>query len=249
MYIPRSSSDEPKIIIFSGAGLDAPAGLSTYRDKEGLWNNYKISEVCNENTWKDNFIKVHNFYNDLRKKLSETEPNYAYSVLKEIYDEYPDNVINVTMNISDFYERSNIPVLHVHGELTKMECEACGNRWDIGYNEWNIEKDTCPECNSKKGVRPSIVFFGGQAPMYSFMWRAFEYTMDPNSIVVIVGTQGNVVSVEENLISTPCKKILCNMESSPDINEMKMGFDKVYYESIDTAIDKIKNNIKEWRKR
>jgi len=47
MYIPRRSlSDEPKIIIFSGAGLDAPAGLSTYRDKEGLWNDHKISEVC-----------------------------------------------------------------------------------------------------------------------------------------------------------------------------------------------------------
>jgi len=84
MYIPRSSSDEPKIIIFSGAGLDAPAGLSTYRDKEGLWNNYKISEVCNENTWKDNFIKVHNFYNDLRKKLSETEPNYIVKQVKII---------------------------------------------------------------------------------------------------------------------------------------------------------------------
>jgi len=164
----------------------------------------------------------------------------AYSVLKEIYDEYPDNVINVTMNISDFYERSNIPALHVHGELTKMECEACGNRWDIGYNKWDIEKDTCPECNNKKDVRPSVVFFGGQASMYSFMRRAFEYTMHPNSIVVIIGTQGNVVSIEENLITTPCKKILCNMESSPDINAKKIGFDKVYYENIDMAIDKIK---------
>lgn len=248
MYIPRRSlSDEPKIIIFSGAGLDAPAGLSTYRDKEGLWNDHKISEVCDERTWKNNFEKVHIFYNDLRKKLSQTEPNYAYSVLKKIYDEYPDNVYNVTMNISDFYERSDIPVLHVHGELTKMECEACGNKWDIGYKEWDVEKDACPKCNSKKGVRPSIVFFGGQAPMYSYMWRAFEHTMNKDTIAIVIGTQGNVVNIEENLIGTPCKKILCNMEPSPDINTENIGFDKVYYENIDTAIDKIYSDIKEWK--
>ena len=38
------------------------------------------------------------------------------------------------------------------------------------------------------------------------------------------------------------------MEPSPDINAKKIGFDKVYYESIETSIDKRKKDIEEWRK-
>ena len=41
-----------KIIIFSGAGLSAESGISTFRDSNGLWENHKIEDVCNENTWK-----------------------------------------------------------------------------------------------------------------------------------------------------------------------------------------------------
>ena len=76
-----------------------------------------------------------------------------------------------------------------------------------------------------------------------------EHTMHKDSIVIIIGTAGNVVSVEENLIGTPCKKILCNLKPSGDINVKKCAFDKVYYESIETGIDKIKNDIKEWWKK
>jgi len=37
MYIPRRNiEDKPKIIVFSGAGLDAPSGIRTFRDTNGL---------------------------------------------------------------------------------------------------------------------------------------------------------------------------------------------------------------------
>jgi len=250
MYIPhRDKEDGPKIIIFSGAGLDAPSGIKTFRDSDGLWNEHKIEDVCTQSTWRDNFELVHKFYNDRRTNLKEVEPNHAHKVIKEIVDKYgKENVINVTMNVSDLLERAGIECLHVHGELTKMECEDCGNNWDIGYEKFNTEKDKCPECGAIKGVKPKIVFFGGSAGMYSYMNRAFEHTMNKDTIVIIIGTQGNVVDVESKLINTPCKKILCNMQASADINVKKIGFDKVYYESIETAIDKIKEDIDEFRK-
>ncbi len=43
-----------KIVIFSGAGLSAESGISTFRDSNGLWENHKIEEICNERTWKSN---------------------------------------------------------------------------------------------------------------------------------------------------------------------------------------------------
>jgi NAD-dependent deacetylase len=235
---------EKRIIIFSGAGLDAPSGIKTFRDSNGLWNDHDIDEVCNENTWKNNFELVHQFYNERRTHLAEVKPNKAHHVIKSINDKYgSENVYNVTMNVSDLLEQAGVESLHVHGNLTKLKCEACGNAWDIGYSEFNTKEDRCPKCDSLKGVRPDIVFFYGQAPEYMNMYKAFDYTMHKDTIAIVIGTMGNVVHVNGLLQGTPCKKILCNMEESEYINESM--FDKVYYESIETAIDKIEKDIDE----
>jgi NAD-dependent deacetylase len=36
-----------KLLFFSGAGLSADSGLSTFRDAGGLWDKYDIDKVCN----------------------------------------------------------------------------------------------------------------------------------------------------------------------------------------------------------
>ncbi len=243
MIIPKMKYGEAqkKIIIFSGAGLDAPSGIKTFRDSNGLWNDHDIDTVCNEMTWKANFKLVHEFYSERRKDLSSAKVNNAHKTIRNIERKYGrDNVWNITMNVSNLLEKAGCEALHVHGNLTKMKCEACGYNWDIGYNSWT-EKDDCPRCSSKKGVRPDIVFFGGMAPEYMNMYKAFDYTMHKDTIAIIIGTMGNVVNVNQMLQSTPCKKILCNMEPSKYINADL--FDKVYYESIETAIEKIEKDI------
>ena len=84
MFIPRKTDgDNPKIIIFSGAGLDAPSGVRTFRDADGLWNEHKIEDVCTQSTWKRNFDLVHEFYNQRRTDLKGTEINHAHKVIKE----------------------------------------------------------------------------------------------------------------------------------------------------------------------
>ena len=54
---------EKKIIIFSGAGISAESGISTFRDSNGLWEKHRIEDICNQFTWKKNFELVHQFYN------------------------------------------------------------------------------------------------------------------------------------------------------------------------------------------
>ena len=247
MFIPKPEYPYPskKIIIFSGAGLDAPSGIRTFRDANGLWNEHKIEDVCTERTWKKNFELVHNFYNERRKELKDVEPNYAHKVITEIINKYgKENVYNITMNVSDMFERLNTEVLHVHGELIKMECSHCYHNWNIDYNSFDITKDRCPECSSLKSVRPKIVFFGGPAPLYSYLNRAFSHAINKDSIVIVIGTQGNVVDVEDLLLGTKCKKILCNMEESEDIDVDLIKFNEVYYENIETSIDKVFQFIK-----
>lgn len=244
MQIPKLKYNESKkkIIIFSGAGLSAPSGISTFRDSNGLWENHDIEQICNERTWKHNFDLVHDFYNQRRVQLNDVKPNIAHSKISDIIRKYGNgNVFNITQNVDNLFERTGGEALHVHGDLTKMKCEACGNNWSIGHDAFDTSLDRCPKCNSLKAVRPDIVFFGGQAPNYRDMFNAFEYANHKDSIFVIIGTMGNVVNVQSLLQGTACKKILCNMEESEYINADL--FDSVYYESIETAIDKIENDI------
>lgn len=252
MYIPRydNYNKEPKIIIFSGAGLSAESGISTFRDSNGLWENHKIEEICNESTWKKNFEKVHNFYNERRVQLATVQPNEAHKTIKRMYDKFGDDLIIMTQNVDDLLERAGISrenILHLHGFLTEMQCTACGNIWDIGYSEFNTETDRCPVCNSLNGVKPNIVFFGGQAPAYTYLYRALKYLEHPLSKLIVIGTLGNVVPVDDfTKHINKSKKILNNLEKSEWINGDNFG--KVFYEPATTALPKIEELLKDWKK-
>lgn len=237
----------PKIIFFSGAGISAPSGIKTFRDcDDGLWENFEIDKVCNENTWKDNFDEVHAFYNQRRKELATVQPNHAHEVISEMVEAYGgDRVYNLTQNVDDLFERAGCTPIHLHGYLDNMRCVACGRNWKMNYGSFDPENDRC-ECGSKKGVRPDVVFFYGDAPNYRYLDRALQYGKNPNTVIVVIGTTGSVVPIDYMIGHLPCRKILCNMESSSDIDDS--NYDVVYYESVETAIDKIQMCVDDWFK-
>jgi len=41
-----------KLVIFTGAGISAESGIKTFRDSDGLWENYKIEDVGLRSTGK-----------------------------------------------------------------------------------------------------------------------------------------------------------------------------------------------------
>ena len=43
-----------KVIIFSGAGMSAESGISTFRDSGGLWEQFNIEDVATPEAWKKN---------------------------------------------------------------------------------------------------------------------------------------------------------------------------------------------------
>lgn len=40
-----------KIVVFSGAGMSAESGISTFRDANGLWANHKIEDIATPQAW------------------------------------------------------------------------------------------------------------------------------------------------------------------------------------------------------
>ena len=236
-----------KLIIFTGAGISAESGIRTFRDTDGLWEDHCIEEVCSQSSWKKHFETVHTFYNQRRAELGKVVPNRAHEIVSELKMQYGDDCVVITQNVDDLFERAGCHnVLHLHGELCKMECTACGTIWDIGYKIFDIVSDRCPHCGSLKGVKPHIVFFGGVAPNYREMHKVFESARHPETIVVIIGTMGSVISIETLLLKKLCKKILNNLEPSPYIDEAL--FDQVYYEKATTALEKVRKDIERYWK-
>src|ERR1017187_8933332 len=107
-----------KIVIFSGAGLDAESGVETFRSKNGLWNNHRIEDVATPEGWKKDRKKVLDFYNERRKQMPDVKPNAAHEALAKLEERF--DVINITQNVSDLLERGGSKnIIHLHGELTK----------------------------------------------------------------------------------------------------------------------------------
>ena len=103
-------------------------------------------------------------------------------------------------------------VVHVHGRLADVLCVACGHRWTV-EGEWPVD-GRC-RCGSLKGVRPGIVMFGDEAPLYRDMRVAFE-ALGEGDVLVVVGTGGEVVDVGRVAERTLATTVLANRESATE---------------------------------
>ena len=108
-----------KIVVFTGAGVSADSGLSTFRDADGLWDKYRIEDVCTPEALARNREKVVEFYNIRRRELLGCSPNAGHEAIRRLEDHFDVDVI--TQNIDDLHERAGSSrVLHLHGELRKL---------------------------------------------------------------------------------------------------------------------------------
>ena len=111
-----------KLVVLTGAGISAESGLKTFRDSDGLWEGYEVSEVATPRGWRKNPQLVLDFYNERRKNVADAKPNAAHYGLAELEKGF--DVTIITQNIDDLHERAgSTNVLHLHGEIFKMRSE------------------------------------------------------------------------------------------------------------------------------
>jgi NAD-dependent deacetylase len=150
-----------KLVVLTGAGMSAESGLKTFRDTNGLWENYKIEDVATPEGWAKNPQIVLDFYNERRKQAAEAKPNRGHEILAEL-EKYFDVQI-VTQNVDGLHEKAgSTNVLHLHGELSKVRSVKNEDLvYEIG--EKSIEIGETAEDGGQ--LRPHIVWFGEMVPM------------------------------------------------------------------------------------
>ena len=169
-----------KIVVLTGAGISAESGIQTFRDSDGLWNNYRIEEVATYDAWVKNPEFVMDFYNQRRKQLLEVEPNKAHYALKKLEEKY--DVTIITQNVDDLHERAgSSDILHLHGELRKAR-SSCDENLVYDIDGWELKLgDTCEKGSQ---LRPHVVWFGEAVPA---MEEAVEIASN-SDIMIVIGT-------------------------------------------------------------
>ncbi len=169
-----------KIVVFTGAGVSADSGLSTFRDADGLWANYRIEDVCTHEALQRNRALVVEFYNKRRKELLSVEPNPAHYAIAELEKWFDVEV--VTQNVDNLHERAGSKkVTHLHGELVKL-CSERNPELIVPIEGWEQSLDARAEDGAL--LRPHIVFFGESVPMFD---RATQLASQAD-MMIVVGT-------------------------------------------------------------
>lgn len=177
-----------KLTVLSGAGVSVESGISTFRDNNGLWDNFKVEDVASIEGWYRDPAVVLDFYNVRRAQLNTVKPNAAHFSLAELEKDY--DVTIVTQNVDNLHERAgSTRIIHLHGELTKVRPENCCNEadgfseetvFDIGVDPINVG-DLAP---NGAQLRPHIVWFGEAVPKIEAAMDAVEAA----DILLIIGT-------------------------------------------------------------
>jgi NAD-dependent deacetylase len=186
-----------KIIVFTGAGISAESGIKTFRDTDGLWEEYKISEVATPEAWIKNPAMVQDFYNKRRKQVMEALPNAAHTALAELEKHFDVQII--TQNIDDLHERAGSKkVLHLHGEIMKARSTAYEN---LLYPVKNGIVSMGDKCEKGFQLRPHVVWFGEEVPNMDI---AYEICSKAD-VLITIGTSLSVYPAAGLIYYTPAK--------------------------------------------
>mgnify|MGYP001308193469 CR=1 FL=1 len=204
-----------RVVVFTGAGISAESGISTFRDSGGLWEKYDISQVATPEAFYANPKLVIDFYNARRKQVLEAKPNEAHKALVKLEEKFHVQII--TQNIDDLHERAGSKnVMHLHGEIRKVRSTRFP---ELVYELESAEQPYDAVCERGFPLRPHIVWFGEMVPL---MELAVEHVASAD-IFIIIGTSLEVY---------PAASLIHYAESS---------IPKFYIDPKARAVDKLPN--------
>mgnify|MGYP002623211026 CR=1 FL=1 len=164
--------------------MSAESGISTFRDSDGLWEQYRVEDVATPEGYAKDPALVLDFYNQRRRQLAVAEPNEGHRQLVRLEQDFDVHII--TQNVDNLHERAgSSQVLHLHGELTKARSGRNPSLIrEIGYNDIHLG-DLADDGTQ---LRPHIVWFGEAVPNIEPAAALCEQA----DYFVVIGTSMNV---------------------------------------------------------
>ncbi|MFB6272263.1 MAG: NAD-dependent deacetylase [Salinibacter sp.] len=153
------------VAVLTGAGISAESGIPTFRDPDGLWEEFDPQELANVEAFLDDPELVQGWYRHRREVVETAEPNAGHRALAELEARGPDVAV-VTQNVDDLHNRAgSSTVIELHGNITHnycMDCERAAAPETVDAAIQDGAPARCRECGGL--IRPDVVWFGEQLP-------------------------------------------------------------------------------------
>ncbi|MDY6844113.1 MAG: Sir2 family NAD-dependent protein deacetylase [Thermodesulfobacteriota bacterium] len=192
------------VVAFSGAGVSAESGVSTYRDKGGLWDRYP------EGSSSGILGVLANHPEDAPKILSQflssfknSKPNPGHLALAQL-EQLGFLTHVITQNVDGLHkEAGNSIVYELHGSLYRRRCLSCGKKEQITKEELinsfeqRLERISQqvgsgfalgPQCSCGGNTRGDFVSFGESV---QDLPEAMDAAQNCN-LMLVLGTSGVV---------------------------------------------------------
>jgi NAD-dependent deacetylase len=181
---------DDRVFVLTGAGISAESGIATFRDANGLWENYRVEDVASPEGWSKDPEVVWRFYSERRAQAKTCAPNAAHQALAALEDKLATRLFLCTQNVDPLHERAGSRrAVHMHGELFKSRCESarCTSLPFVDAGEYKT-LDAIPRCRCGARIRPHICWFG-EMP---FEMDLIADALDACTIFVTIGSSGAV---------------------------------------------------------
>ena len=158
----RRIRDARRITVMTGAGVSAASGVPTFRGTDGLWKQYRASDLATPEAFARDPQLVWEWYAWRRERIAACQPNRAHRVLAAWTTRMPGCQL-VTQNVDDLHVRAGSErLIRLHGSIWELACwTGC-----VGTPaRWRDERvplpDPQPRCMHCGGLaRPAVVWFG-----------------------------------------------------------------------------------------
>jgi NAD-dependent deacetylase len=176
-----------RVAVLTGAGISAESGVPTFRGDEGLWQNYRATDLATPQAFARDPELVWKFYNWRRELISRVTHNQAHKALVDMERLVP-NFTLITQNVDGLHLLAGSRnLLEIHGNLWKVRCTKCHKV--ILDRSSNL--GTSPKCKSCGGpLRPHVVWFG-EALDQGILNQAIESSRT-SQVMLVIGTSSVV---------------------------------------------------------
>lgn len=187
-------SEASRLVCLTGAGISAESGIPTFREaKTGLWARFNPEDLASEAGFRRDPLQVWQWYRGRYQSVLRAEPNLGHVALADLQDRNK-NLQILTQNVDNLHERAGSKsVRHLHGEIVRCHCLACGKPWSSNMDIW--ESPQPPDCSCGGLFRPSVTWFGEL--LDADVWQQCLWAALACDVMLVVGTSGLVAPAAE----------------------------------------------------
>lgn len=179
-----------RVVVITGAGISADAGLATFRGPTGVASNDELVERLSSHHLKADREDVRSFVNGIVDGADRSEPTVAHIALADWQRSLRatgGDLTLVTMNLDGLHQRAGADTLELHGSARRIRCEGCAR---ITTGTWSAAP--CASCGAS--VRADVALYGERV-MVEPEWRVKRALPDAD-LLLAIGT-----SVETSTIA------------------------------------------------